>query len=594
MNNLDIVIVTYNSEKWIERCLESMISGKYPLENIHLTFVDNKSQDKTKEIIDQFAKSHYFGSYNAHYLDENIGFGAANNYGVSKSKQKYVLFLNVDTEVEEYSLVELIKDAENSSQDVALWECRQFPYEHPKTYNPVTMEITWASGAACMVRRDLFNEVGMFDDKIFMYAEDVDLSWRFRAHGYKLRYVPKSIIHHYTYESAGQVKPNQFYNSTYNNLMLRYKFGTLKDIVKGYLLYYSLFFNPVPFAKHRRTVLKKMLKSFSDGQRFRSWKRRHKNHSFKPSFLLWDYEIIRDGAFYINTLPEQNPLVSILIRTCGRPAMLREALMSVRNQTYKNIEVVIVEDGPAISKEMINAEFGDLTINYFATEEKVGRCVVGNLAMERASGQYFNFLDDDDVLFADHVEVLSYQLTINPDKKAAYAHAFETPIKVSSKDPYVYEEILHNVQHRQPFNRLVLLHHNYFPIQCVLFSREMFDELGGIDLELEVLEDWDLWLKYALKYDFQYVEKVTSVYRVPAEVSHHHSRQEMFDKYLKIVRDKYAQQQTALPIGAWFEDADHILSRPQTIIYKIKGMTFKTFVFKTRNKLVYYAKKVLK
>ncbi len=593
MNSIDIIFISYNSEKWIENCLASIEKVNYPAEKIFITFIDNNSNDKTKVIIENYSKKQLFGGYQYKFLNQNLGFGKANNLGVSITEQEYIYFLNIDTELDTEALNELIKDATQCTSEVALWESRQFPYEHPKNYNPVTMELTWASGAAAMVRREAFVKVGMFDEKIFMYAEDVDLSWRFRASGFKLKYVPKSIVHHYTYENAGQVKPNQFYNSTYNNLMLRYKFGNLRDIVKGYFLYYSLFFNKVPFANHKRNVLKKLFKSIADGQRFRSWKRKNPELIFTPSFHLWDYEIVRDGAFYVNQLPIRKPLISILIRTCGRLAMLREALESVRNQTYSNIEVVIIEDGPDVSRSLVENEFKDLNTVYYATGDKVGRCIVGNIAMDKANGEFMNFLDDDDILFSDHIEVLCYQLVNNPDKKAAYAHAFETPIKVISKDPYVYEELFHNVQHRQPFNRLVLLHHNFFPIQCVLFSKELYNELGGIDPELEVLEDWDLWLKYALKYDFIYIEKVTSIYRVPAEREHHHSRQIMFDKYLKIVRDKYASQQTQLPIGSWFKDADHILSRPNNVIYTFRRMTVTTFMFKVKNKLYNRIRKLL-
>lgn len=594
MKTIDIVIVTYNSEKWIPQCLASMEKLNYPLDLIHITFVDNHSSDRTREVIESYPQSHFFGGYNTHFLDSNLGFGAANNYGVRNTKQPYVFFLNVDTELEPNAVTALLDAAENSrSEGYRLWECRQFPYEHPKNYNPVTLEISWASGAACMVDREVFQDIGMFDEKIFMYAEDVDLSWRFRASGYKLMYVPKSVVYHYTYESAGQVKPNQFYNSTYNNLMLRYKFGDWKDIVKGYLLYYALFFVKVPFKNHRRTVMTKLLRSLSDGQKFRSWKRKHKDLGFEPSFLIWDYEIVRDGAFYVNEYPVEQPLVSILIRTCGRPAMLRETLISVRNQTYSNIEVVIVEDGPDISRAMIDSEFSDLNIRYYSTGEKQGRCIVGNLAMEYANGQYLNFLDDDDVLYADHVEVLCSQLVKNPDKKAAYAHAFETPIKVHSRDPYEYTEIFHNVQHRQPFNRLILLHHNYFPIQSVMFSKELYTELGGIDPELEVLEDWDLWLRYALEYDFLYVEKLTSAYRIPADRDDFHARQILFDKYLKIVRDKYANRQSNLPIGTWFKDGESLMNRPQQVIHQIKGMTPRAFIFKVKNKVYSRLRKLL-
>ena len=67
------------------------------------------------------------------------------------------------------------------------------------------------------------------------------------------------------------------------------------------------------------------------------------------------------------------PLVSIIIRTCGRTQVLRQALDSVRNQTYKNIETIVVEDGVNISEDMVLNEFSDINTKYFFSGEKVGR-----------------------------------------------------------------------------------------------------------------------------------------------------------------------------------------------------------------------------
>lgn len=559
-----------------------------------LTFVDNNSTDKTRELLKSFQSNSLFKSFNTFFMDKNLGFGKANNYGVQKTEQEYVYFLNVDTEVDEDCFLFLSKAVESAPSEVALWESRQFPYEHPKVYNPVTLETSWSSGACMLVERERFIEVGMFDEKIFMYGEDVDLSWRLRAHGYKLQYTPKSVVTHYTYMSANEVKPNQFYNSTYMNLMLRYKFGTWKDIFKGYAMYNGLFFVNGPSTGHKKIIFKKIIASFFDGGKYRRWYLRNKNKSFKADFKLWDYEIIRDGAFYVNQFPAAQPLVSILIRTCGRPDVLREALISVRNQTYKNIEVVIVEDGPDVSRSMIESEFADLNYVYQATNQNVGRCIVGNIALETATGAYFNFLDDDDLLYSDHVEVLVHQLLTHPDHQAAYSISFEVPTEVLSREPYIYKELFHNVQHKQPFNRLVLMHHNYFPIQTVMFERGIFEELGGIDPSLEVLEDWDLWLRYALKYKFKYVEKLTSLYRIPAHPVHHGSRQELFDHYLEIVRAKHMNKKLEISIADIFKDAEYLMNKPPTIIYQFKKMGGRLFIHKLKNKIFYIAKKVLR
>ncbi|MCC3374101.1 glycosyltransferase family 2 protein [Cohnella sp. REN36] len=589
---IDIIIVTYNSSKWVNACLESIRNSSFSVGNVHLTLVDNKSSDNTVELLERYPKQKNFGSFTIIKSEVNLGFGKANNLAVSRTNQDYIFFLNIDTELDLNCLSQLEKTIQSSCKEVALWECRQFPYEHPKYYNPVNLETTWASGAACVVKRNAFVDVGMFDEEIFMYAEDVDLSWRLRARGYKLLYSPNCIVHHYTYQSAGEVKPNQYYNSTYNNLMMRYKFGTWKDIIKGYILYGALMVIPNSFKGHRKKIAKSLVKSIAQGIHFRQKGRHIRNAGFKPKFKIWNYEIVREGAFYVNELPSSNPLVSVIIRTCGRPDVLREALLTVRHQTYSNIEVVIVEDGPAISEEMIRNDFFDLNIRYISTEKNVGRCIAGNIALTNASGELFNFLDDDDVLFADHIEVLVAQYyQHHSDNVAIYAIGLETPIRIMSKTPYVYEETSYNLIHRQEYDRRILLHHNYFPIQTVLFSRKLFDQFGGFDPKLEVLEDWDLWLRYSFAGEFYFVDKVTSMYRVPSEPTDNLKRQQMLDHYLKVVREKHVGTGEA-NIEAELSDFVGFKSKLLVVMSQIRQGRYDVLIYKMKNKLKAKIKKI--
>jgi GT2 family glycosyltransferase len=592
--DIDIIVVTYNSSRWIEGLINSLKNSEFPCQHIHLTFVDNASSDNSVEKLRSYEANNNFASFNIISMPSNLGFGPANNVGVKNSNQQYVFFLNVDTEILPNTISELMSNAGKCNNDVGLWECRQFPYEHPKLYNPVTMETNWSSAAACMVRRDYFTEIGMFDENIFMYAEDVDLSWRFKANGYKTIYVPKSIVYHFTYVSAWEVKPNQFYNSTFNNLMLRYKFGTLKNVLRGYLLFFSLLAIKGPLPNHRRIIINNIFKSIFKGFQFRKWYRKNKKLLFKPAFWGWDYDINRDGAFYVNKKSEENPLVSIIVRTCGRPSVLRETLLSLRNQTFSNFEVVIVEDGPDVSRLLIESEFNDLNYQYYSTKKKVGRCEVGNIALAMAKGQYFNFLDDDDLFYADHIEVLVSSLQKNPDFKAAYSIAFETPIEVISKDPYLYNEISHNVLYKEKFNKLKLLHHNYFPIQTVMFSREFFDKLGGFDPNLEVLEDWDLWIRYGMYGSFLFVDKLTSLYRVPAVIRQNFDRQRKLDEYLKFVREKHSKSMVEISVGEMQKDVEELMnSKNQSIISRIKNSPGRTLLSKVKNKIYFKIKSKL-
>ena len=204
-----------------------------------------------------------------------------------------------------------------------------------------------------------------------------------------------------------------------------------------------------------------------------------------------------------------------------------------------------------------------MNIRYFATGEKVGRSRAGNLGMEKASGRYLNFLDDDDLFFADHVEVLVSQL-IKGKNRAAYAFAFETPVEIHSRDPYEYTVKRYREVHTQEFDKVILCHHNYIPIQTIMFEKKLFEEFGGLDETLDALEDWDLWVRYSLHTDFTCVKKTTSVYRVPHNRKINSERQKALDEALVVVRNKhkhYIQTVSVYDIAMMYEKRNSILPR---------------------------------
>ena len=215
----------------------------------------------------------------------------------------------------------------------------------------------------------------------------------------------------------------------------------------------------------------------------------------------------------------------------------------------------MVEDGENVSETMLREEFGDLNIVYMATGEKAGRSKAGNLAMSAATGKYLNFLDDDDLFYADHVEVLVTNL-LKTENRAAYSFAFETPVEVRSKEPYVYEVKGWNATHTQEFDKVKLCHHNYIPIQAIMFEKSLFEESGGLDETLDALEDWDLWVRYSLHTDFTCVKKTTSLYRVPHDRKINSERQKALDEALTVVRNKhktYIQTVSVYDIAMMYE-----------------------------------------
>lgn len=562
--NLDIIIVTYNSKKWLENLIKSIENQKnINFKDINIFFVDNVSTDETIKELEKYKKKSKFGKFNIIKNNKNLGFGAANNLGFEHGRSEYVFFLNPDTELEENCLCTMIKEIENSSEEFKMWECRQKPYEHPKWYDILTGETSWASGACFIIKREIFSQIKGFDDKIFMYSEDVDLSWKLRLYGYKIKYVPKAVLTHYCYQTVNEIKPTQYYYSIINNLNLRLKYGNFINEIGWYRRFLKILVKKGPFLNSRTILIKKFICNLKNYLYFKFWryKKEHRKlfKNFHPKFLDYDYENIRDGAFVENKNIKNNPLVSVLVRTCGRPMVLKETLISLRNQTYNNIEIVVVEDGKNVSENMIKNEFSDLNILYKSTEKKVGRCIAGNIAMEMANGEYLNFLDDDDLFYADHIELLVQKLLENKEFKAAYSISYEEKIEIITRQPE-YKYIVHErvEAYNKEFSRVTLLIRNAFPIQVVMFKKELFEKFGGFDLELDCLEDWELWARYSLQNKFLYVPKVTSVYRVPASKDKYKDRQQDLDSYYNKAQKKIFEK--------------NIIIKPEDLLKEIKNI----------------------
>ena len=273
-----------------------------------------------------------------------------------------------------------------------------------------------------------------------------------------------------------------------------------------------------------------------------------------PCFAIALFVVRKDKRVEMN-----QPKISVIIRTCSRPQVLRRALNSIREQVYKNIEVVVVEDGSNISEELLNKEFLDLNIVYRATGEKKGRCYVGNLGMQLATGTYFNFLDDDDIFLPNHLQVL--QETIDREGvKAAYGWAEEHQIIITDKEKYAFAVKHKMFRYKQPFNRVLLCYHNYIPIQSILFSRELYDRYGGFDEQLEVLEDWDLWVRYAVHEKFVMVPIATSVYYTPYKASLKEGRQKQLDDGLAAVHKKHQELMLSCSVSEINKDVEYLLT----------------------------------
>ena len=531
MREADVSIVTYDPDlALLRRLLESLAETRDT--RLNLFIHDNSpAAGPVESLRAELEAGLAFAQVSIRH-SSNVGFGRGHNANASRGSAPWFLVLNPDCVLEPGALEILLDAAETDGGGTVGWEMRQIPYEHPKAYDPVTGETSWTSGAATLYRRAAFEAAEGFDPGIFLYGEDVDLSWRLRARGGRLRYVPRAALVHRAYATKGEVKPQQAYGAVFAGLALRARYGGFMAVMQGFAMLAAEILAPESFPGRRWGMAATGARCLRSLPRFLGTRVRA-TAGFHPHFAGWSYEERRDGAFYEmhsrrGRAAGDFPLVSILIRTRARAAWLREALESCAAQTYPNLEVVVVEDGPPTAQAIVDAMAPRLALRYHPTGQRVGRARAGNLAMAHARGEWMNFLDDDDVLFADHVEVL-VEAARRSSALGAYGYAWETHTRVTDAERALYEETRRVPRHRRRFDRLTLWHQNYLPIQAVLFHRSLWERHGGFAEDMDQLEDWNLWTRYTIDDDFVAVEKTTSKYRVPDDPREAAERQAKLD-----------------------------------------------------------------
>jgi GT2 family glycosyltransferase len=128
----------------------------------------------------------------------NLGFGGGhNNLMRAAFKAGYEIYIAINPDgLLHPGAVEALVQTVQAAHGKALVEALQFPVEHPKPYDTQTLNTPWVSGTCVAISRQAFDDLGGFDEDFFMYCEDVDLSWRARAHGYALKTCPRALFLH--------------------------------------------------------------------------------------------------------------------------------------------------------------------------------------------------------------------------------------------------------------------------------------------------------------------------------------------------------------------------------------------------------------
>ncbi len=161
------------------------------------------------------------------FFGANLGSAGGHNRLLVQFKEGFVLFLNPDAFASPHMLLELALPLWD--ERVGIVEARQVPLEHPKDFDPVFGDTSWASTAAALVPRRVIESVGVFDaDAFFLYCDDVDFSWRTRLAGFRVVHQPTARVFHdkrLTTEGRMVVSDAEVYYAAEAAMMLAWKYS---------------------------------------------------------------------------------------------------------------------------------------------------------------------------------------------------------------------------------------------------------------------------------------------------------------------------------------------------------------------------------
>jgi GT2 family glycosyltransferase len=251
---ISVIIINFNNPFDTQECIHSLMKNEF--NSYELILVDNGSTDNSRErlkdLISKYSNLTFITNKN------NLGFAGGNNDAVKSARGDYILLLNNDTIVKDDFLAGLMKQA-SENPDATIFCPKIFFYDRPDTIWFAGGYIDWknegahigyekkdnhaydtavicayVTGCAMLIKKEVINKIGLFDESFFAYQEDVDFCVRARKAGYKCMYIPYPHVWHkagLTSKKQGRTSPFMRYLGTRNKLtVVRKNYGKLRFV----------------------------------------------------------------------------------------------------------------------------------------------------------------------------------------------------------------------------------------------------------------------------------------------------------------------------------------------------------------------------
>ncbi len=248
-------------------------------------------------------------------------------------------------------------------------------------------------------------------------------------------------------------------------------------------------------------------------------------------------------------------MISVIISTYNRPKLLKRAIKSVLNQSFKDFEIIVVDD-----HSDKKANFNNPKIKYFYLDENHGSdSYPKNFGISKAKGNYIAFLDDDDTFRRDALKILYNYITL-------------------SEADIVYGDYINHNKEKSAgwsvdFNLQILAKMNYIAMSTVLVKKDALLEVGGFDENVPRFKDWNLWIRLA-KRGFRFLHISIPVVDV------YYQKKSISKKY-NVKCDKWG-----FSLPTFFDPADCPIYASKTLLGEEKPLKVALFTL-TMNRLDY-------
>ena len=517
---VSVVVSCHNYASYLAEAVESILQQSY--RNFEIVLVDDGSTDGSLALAKQLAAEHEAQIPIRVFHLNDVGPSAARRFGIRQARGRYYLPLDADDRIAPDLLAKSVPVLDANPElgfayvDTVYFEGVEKRHEQPEYDFKALCHQNFISYCS-LVRKAAFDEVGGYDPENWGYYEDWDLWIRLGSRGWAGHHVAEPLF---------------FYRHHFDSSLSLFS-QRLAPVYQAFLISRHSELYPAEQVSQARSLLEEMPSGWNSRPPMRRIedlralligfpKNRHITFFLALALskagqvteaisllqaMLEDRKDDREAKDLLARLsgPRKAPLVSVIVPTFKRPELLKQALCSILNQSFKDFEIIVVNDAGSEVDSVVAPLNTQGQIFSLRHETNRGLGAARNTGLRAARGRYIAYLDDDDLFYPDHLQTLVDFLSSHPGT-VAYTDANRAQQElVEGRWVITRRELVYS---RDWDNEEILIH-NFVPVLCFMHEKQALVKSGIFDESLDRHEDWDLWIRLSQHYPFRHIPKVT-------------------------------------------------------------------------------------